>query len=626
MRGKNAAGGQQYQPRTLLAKIARPVVGLLKAFGAKPNPNFLAGMDRFSDTFIGPDPWLTGGLPRTPKDAPGTPPRKWQYQPGSNLNFTVRSGEALTFDQLRDLGDYTLVRLFIERAKDAMKAHEWDISCKEEEADRLVEGDAHDEDIKTLKKFFSKPDRRNGWAEWLGQLLEETMVTDALSIYPHMTRGGDPWAYEIIDGDTIKVLVDYRGFEPMPPAPAFQQFLYGVPKGAYTSDELFYRPRNRRAKHFYGFSPVEQIAVIINMGFRRELTQLAVFTDGTIPAAFLQMPPDWTAEEIRSYQEYWDAILAGDPQNQSRLRMVPGGGGGVIKFHDGERYEVQNKFDEWLARVCAYSFGLSPTALMEMHTRATADKLGDEENEKGIESLKLWVKRLMDELIQERMGFEDLEFIWTTDQGQMSKKRVDRNKVYVADSIVTIDEARLDEGKKPLGLRPGIITPQGYMPFSQEDFLPDSPFIKDALSKVDLAGEMANAQQPPVSSVGNKPDSGNKDDTKAQKALESAIEFEMKQWEKKALSTLGKYGYANVRWEPDYIGRKEASAITSALAKAKLPDEVKRIFSKPAGERSVRLNPPAARDAAHHVSDLQQKMRDLLVNAALDAVKGNVKR
>ena len=36
-----------------------------------------------NDVFVGQDPWLSGGHPLVPrKPEPGTPPRRFQYQPG----------------------------------------------------------------------------------------------------------------------------------------------------------------------------------------------------------------------------------------------------------------------------------------------------------------------------------------------------------------------------------------------------------------------------------------------------------------------------------------------------------------------------------------------------------------
>jgi hypothetical protein len=46
--------------------------------------------------------------------------------------------------------------------------------------------------------------------------------------------------------------------------------------GEFTDQELIYFPRDPRADHLYGFSPVEQTIVTINTGIRRGLTNARV--------------------------------------------------------------------------------------------------------------------------------------------------------------------------------------------------------------------------------------------------------------------------------------------------------------------------------------------------------------
>lgn len=432
-----------------LGRLAKGAIHLGHSVGLiKQNPNFLSQrLDQFSQVFTGSDPWLTGGVPLEPKTLPGTPPRQFQYPPGYNIQISPRSTEQVSFAMLRGLGEYTLTRILIERVKESIKAHEWDIVAEDKSG-----GVNYEADIKAAKEFFEKPDKRRSWDEWVGELLEEVLVIDAPAIFVHRNRMGKLWALEIINGATIKVLADERGFEPMPPVPAYQQFLYGVPYANMTRDELIYRPRNRRVDHFYGFSPVEQTLVTINQGIRRELHTLAQFTDGNIPAAFMRMPEDWKAEEIRQFQEYWDSVLSGDPQNRSKLRFVPGGNGtGIDKFHDEEVFGLFNKFDEWLARVLCYSFGLSPISFVQMTNRAVAQELGDSEAENGLNSVKLYVERLVNEIIDHLLELPHLQFNWVTDRSRMQTRHVERNEKYVKAGIFQIDEIRAEEGLEPLG-------------------------------------------------------------------------------------------------------------------------------------------------------------------------------
>ena len=96
-------------------------------------------------------------------------------------------------------------------------------------------------------------------------LVEDVLVIDAATIYPRYTRGGSLYSLDIIDGATIKPLIGEDGRSPEPPDPAYQQILKGVPAADFSAEELLYLPRNPRAHRLYGMSPVEQIALTVNI-------------------------------------------------------------------------------------------------------------------------------------------------------------------------------------------------------------------------------------------------------------------------------------------------------------------------------------------------------------------------
>ncbi len=76
---------------------------------------------------------------------------------------------------------------------------------------------------------------------------------------------------------------------------------------------------------------------------------------------------------------------------------------------------LKDVFDDWLARVVCFAFSVSPTALVAQVNRATADSQKHSADEEGLAPAKLWVKELVDRLIEEDFGYQDLEFGWTDD-------------------------------------------------------------------------------------------------------------------------------------------------------------------------------------------------------------------
>ena len=74
-----------------------------------------------------------------------------------------------------------------------------------------------------------------------------------------------------------------------------------------------------RSRRLYGMSPVEQIALTINIALRREQVTLDYYNTGSIPDSFATLPKDWTVDQIRQFQDYFDALMSG---NLARRRMV----------------------------------------------------------------------------------------------------------------------------------------------------------------------------------------------------------------------------------------------------------------------------------------------------------------
>jgi len=73
----------------------------------------------------------------------------------------------------------------------------------------------------------------------------------------------------------------------------------------------------------YGFSPVEQIVMSVNIALRRQLHQLQYYTEGTVPEALIGVPETWTPDQIAQFQSYWDALLTDDTASRRHARFVP---------------------------------------------------------------------------------------------------------------------------------------------------------------------------------------------------------------------------------------------------------------------------------------------------------------
>ncbi|GGF22719.1 hypothetical protein GCM10011611_30980 [Aliidongia dinghuensis] len=256
----------------------------------------VAGGLRYAVTGTPPSSWFGPATPLTPEAPASVAGRQFDYPVGFNLRLQPRQDEGASFAELRGLADaYDLVRLVIETRKDQVEALDWTV--------RARSGSSGDPRVAVATELLRSPDREHGWGTWLRLLLEDLFVLDAPTLYVRRTASGALWGLDVIDGATIKRLLSPDGRTPRPPDPAYQQVLKGVPAVDYAADELLYAPRNPRPHRVYGYSPVEQILMTVNIGLRRQVSQLHYFTEGNTPEALIGVPEAWTPEQIRGIRQ-----------------------------------------------------------------------------------------------------------------------------------------------------------------------------------------------------------------------------------------------------------------------------------------------------------------------------------
>jgi len=386
------------------------------------------------------EPWMGPSQPIpavADKPSDETRGRAFDYQVGQNLQLRPRATEGVTFEQLRGLADaLPILRVVIETRKDQMARLQWRVSPRDEEA----EPDAR---CAKAEEFFRRPDQEHDWHDWLRMLLEEMLVIDAAAIYPRPNVGGGLYGFDLVDGSTITRLIDGYGRTPQAPQPAYQQILKGLPAVDYSCEDLLYRPRNLRVSRLYGFSAVEQILLTINIALRREANTLSFYTEGNTPDLLIGVPPEWNADQIKIMQEWFDGLMSG--QSKKTAKFIPGG---MTPF-DTKAAALKDEFDEWLARIVCFAFSIAPTPFIRSVNRATAETAHQQALEEGLAPLMLWVKATMDRLL-ERMGLPDLEWRWEEEESIDPLVQAQIAQIYVAEGVITPDEARADLGRDPL--------------------------------------------------------------------------------------------------------------------------------------------------------------------------------
>jgi SPP1 gp7 family putative phage head morphogenesis protein len=381
--------------------------------------------------------------PFTPKDQQASVEgRQFDYPIGYNLQSKPRQQEAVSFDQMRGLADACdVLRLVIETRKDQIEKLKWKVVPRDE-------AKQPDGRCKEISDFFQSPDKEHDWSTWLRMVLEDLFVIDAATVYPRRTHGGDLYSLEPVDGATIKRVIDASGRTPLPPDPAYQQILKGVPAANYTREELIYRPRNIRTHKIYGFSPVEQIISTVNLALRRQIHVMSYYTEGTVPDALATAPKEWNPDQIKQFQNYWDYLLEGDSAQKRKLKFIPDG----LKVTMTKEAILKDEFDEWLARIVCFAFSINPTPFIKQQNRATADNAHEQALTEGLAPIQNFIVGLMNGIIAAPHLFNapDLEFAWQEEEAVDPLVQAQVNEIYVTCKVLHPDEVRADLGREPL--------------------------------------------------------------------------------------------------------------------------------------------------------------------------------
>jgi hypothetical protein len=416
------------------------------------------------------DGWFGPDLPQ-PLSAPaGTPPRTTDYPVSYNINIQPRNLEAISFEQMRGLADsFDLLRLCIETRKDQVSRMPWRFRLKRmanESRAAYAQRNTTDSRLQELTDFFSSPDREHTWQQWVRLLMEDLLVIDAATLAPLTGPAGEMWtpgeklyALEVIDGATIARKIDAMGRTPAPPNVAYQQILKGLPAVNFTSEQLIYRPRNVRPHKFFGFSPVEQIILTINIGLRRQMHLLNYYTEGNVPEAIAQAPKEWSADQISEFQNWFDSALAGNLARRRRITFVPECG--TLQFTRDP--QLKDALDEWITRIVCYAFGLSPQQFISMMNRATAETSVEQAVAEGLVPVLCYLSDTINLIVARYFGHSDIEFVWEQERTQNALDQARIDDIYVRSGVLSIDEVREDLGRHAIGVKNGIVTATGMV-------------------------------------------------------------------------------------------------------------------------------------------------------------------
>ncbi len=474
--------------------------------------------ETFTEGAFGPfSPILPVPVDAPPEGASRAEPRREEYRVGWNLPVGQPGTEGIKladFGTLRSLADlYSVARACIQLRKSEIRGLEWDIMPTHEAAktmrnDHDAMRDFGERRAKAIK-FFRRPDPDYfSWNSWIDAVLEEIFVYDALSILirPKWLKGrgkgllgSDLDSLNLISGPTIRPLYDINGAFPRPPAPAYQQYLYGVPRsdlmtmitqrdieqaglsGAelkqFRGDQLLYLPMVPRRWTPYGFPPIERALIPVMSGLQKQAYQLDYFREGTVPAVFVSpggTNQNLTPNQIRELQDALNAI-AGDPAWKHKIIVLPADS----QVHPQKNVQIADQFDEIVMNQVCMAFDIQPMELGIMPKVSTTVSPGaasqmskatqDIQERKATKPILTYLADIMTSVLREVAGQDDMRFVFEGLEAEDDEAlKTELLVKQIGAGLRSIDEGREELNLQPWGLPetsdPGWSTPNGWVP------------------------------------------------------------------------------------------------------------------------------------------------------------------
>ena len=423
---------------------------------------------------------IVPGAINPPNPDSGRPdPRRYEFQVTQNINITET--RLTPFKTLRASADQIdILRRCIEVTKAKILGLNWDITLGEDAAEKIISEiggarvramqtarDNYTEDINRVRQFWEQPDKANGllFYDWLNIALEEILVLDAWAIWPQKTVGDELYGLQILDGSTIKPLIDDRGMRPMPPYSAYQQILFGFPRseftapteteeadGEFTSDELAYLIRNRRTTSVYGYGPTERALPLADIYLRRQQWIRAEYTDGVTPELMMKTDANFgnNPELLRAYENIFNNDLAGQTEQRKRVRILPVGME-PIQF-DGYGEKFKDTLDDYLVNSICGHFGVQPSEIgfsPKSGLGGAGFQLGQAESSEVIGAIPLanWVAKMITQLSYVFLGMpRELEFKFMESGREDTEANARTADINIKSGTLTLNEARSRSG------------------------------------------------------------------------------------------------------------------------------------------------------------------------------------
>lgn len=208
--------------------------------------------------------------------------------------------------------------------------------------------------------------KRDTFSQFMSKVVRDTLTMDSAAIETEWKRdkrlGID--GFYAVDGSSIRLCSEsgYRGDDEI----FALQVVSGIPRTAYTFEDLIYEPRNPRSDLLacgYGMSETEMLIKVVT-GWLNAMTYNNKFFDSNaIPRGMLHLTGNYDNKDIEAFKRYWNAMVKGINNAWSLPVMVSKDQESKAAFERFNADVDEMMFSKWMtfltSIICAI-YGMAP--------------------------------------------------------------------------------------------------------------------------------------------------------------------------------------------------------------------------------------------------------------------------
>ncbi len=350
---------------------------------------------------------------------------------------------------LRRFAETPVARRAINIVKDRIVGMRWRIQPRRGRAlEQIPDGERR---IAILTENFEAPNPDDSFRSLLEQVLEDVIVGGFGAIELDLVEGWSapsaarsPLLMWPVDGATVRIITDWDG---RPDSPRYAQVtgMYGAAGQIVLNDnELSYIRLNPRTHTPFGLGRVEVAFETINSFLSahryagrlasNSVVQYALWLQGLTPAHHERLIR-WWQDEIEGTGRV--PILSAESKPE------------VLRFGAGTDADLRLAWQEFLMRIIADAFDL-PAQFLGLEqdvNRSTAAEMSEMAFRSAIvPTARLVAEYLSRDAIGKRLGWTDLEFVFTDVDAQDEMQQAQIDEILLRNGVVTVNEVRRARG------------------------------------------------------------------------------------------------------------------------------------------------------------------------------------